>query len=99
MPSPVWSGNRDMPTPTLKTGLSASEWKARYAAICKQYPDNPPKLGKRVNWDRIRQLEQFTYALSNPPPGVWRVVAVPRDPEFAARAFLSIVMGLPSGKT
>ena len=84
-----------MTTPTQNTGLTAAEWKARYADICKQYPDNPPKLGKRVDWDRIRQLEQFTYALNNPPPGVWRVVVPPRDPEFAAQAFLSSVMGLP----
>ena len=84
-----------MPAPALKTGLSASEWKARYAEICQKYPDNPPQLGKRVDWDRIRQLEQFTWALNNPPPGVWRVVVPPRDPEFAAQAFLSSVMGLP----
>lgn len=83
-----------MTTPKAKIGLTAAEWKARYADICKQYPDNPPVLGKRVNWDRIRQVEQFTYALNNPPANVWRVVVPPRDPEFAAGAFVAFCAGL-----
>lgn len=79
--------------------MTAAEWKARYAELCKQYPDNPPERAERKDWDRIRQEEQFTYALNNPLPGRWRVVKPPSDPEFAARAFVAFCAGLPEHDT
>jgi hypothetical protein len=85
-----------MTTPTQNTRITAAEWKARYAEICKQYPDKPPVLSERQDWNRIRQAEQFTYALNNPPPGRWRVVKAPADPEFAVRAFIAFCQGLRS---
>jgi hypothetical protein len=88
-----------MSTPIIKTKMTAAEWKARYAEICKEFPDNPPKLGRlsHEQLSRIRQWEQFEWCLSNPPSGRWRVVKVPSDPAFAFKAIYSHVAGMELG--
>jgi hypothetical protein len=85
-----------MTTPRQNTRITAAQWRTRYAEILREYPDNPPELSERHDWNRIRQAEQFTYALNNPPPHRWRVVKAPSDPEFAARAFIAFCVGLPA---
>ena len=72
--------------------LTAAEWKARYAEICKQYPDIPK--AKRFDAEGVRQWEQFTWSLSNPPAGRWRVVRVPEDTKAAFQALAGYVEGL-----
>jgi hypothetical protein len=84
-----------MTTPIIKTPMTAAQWKKRYAEICKDFPDNPPlKALNRHELDRIRQFEQFTWSLPNPPAGRWRVVKVPEDTQAAFQALAGYVEGL-----
>lgn len=81
-----------MPTPKQNTRMSAAEWKARYAEIAPLYVGGHVQIAKPINWERVRQSEQFSYALGNKRGNV----KVPSDPEFAARAFVAFCQGLPA---
>lgn len=78
-----------MSTPTQRIGLTAAEWKARYAEIAPLYVGGNMQIAKPINWERVRQWEQLTYALERP-----RNVKIPEDPAFAFKAIYSHVAGV-----
>lgn len=84
-----------MTTPTEKIRLTAAEWKARYAEIAPLYVGGNVQFPKPINWERVRQAEQFAYALGKPSGNV----RIPSDPEYAAGAFRAFCAGLPLTKT
>lgn len=85
-----------MSTPKQNTRISADQWRARYAEICREYPDRPPERAlNRTELDRIRQWEEFQHAIQTPLGGRWRVLRIPRDPTMAFRALAGYVEGLP----
>lgn len=72
--------------------LTASEWRTRYAEICKQYPDVPK--AKRFDPEAVRQWEELNHAIQHPKPGTWRVVKIPEDPALAFAAIYSAMAGM-----
>lgn len=72
-----------MPTPTVKTRVTAAEWRKRYAEICAGEVTLAPR--RRLDQPKFL-IAELEYTLENPPPGRWRTIKAPSDPKRAFEA-------------
>ena len=85
-------GAGEVSTPKQKIGLSAAEWRARYAEIAPLYAGGEIRPAKTIDWNRVRQWDEFGHALKSDNPRA--NIKLPSDPRFAVRALTAAVEGL-----